>query len=498
MDEKLAIPTPEEVTEKPHLDIDATVIETGPIINEPYVLSVKSVLQSLISNAKLIIVICMVFFAVSAGIAFVYINRIRTNTGVASAMLVFRFPNAEEGLNPLGQPLNFNNNIRSPYIISKAIYESGLYNSGISADTIRSNLTVSAVNSAHVLESINLTREMAILVPERIQDLEHIVAHPTEHILQISRRGNLANLTDYEMVNLLNEIATQYIAYFTDAYSDVQFLDLQVGQFDHDAYDYFEIVSVLQNTTNNMLSFVGSQRDIAPHFRSASTQMTFGDIYAAITLMQNIELHRLDALITAHGISRNRIRTATMFEHQITLLEIDLAMARANADHALLLASKIYAPQEQCVYYENGSYENHRFTDVYETLMLIAMNYGREANSLDADLALYRRRVASLRPTGGQGASANAQFIENEIPALIESLDNWNNIITATTNDFINADAFHNSVRVLSPAVFYSSFAQYRQTFTFIILVGSLASLFLAVLFVLCKDILAEKPRYNK
>lgn len=497
MDKKLVVPTPAEVTEKPHLDIEATVIETGPVINEPYVLSVKSVLQSLISNAKFIIVICMVFFALSTGVAFVYINRIRTNTGVASAKLVFRFPNAEEGLNPLGKPLNFNNAIRSPYIIGRAINELGLHNNGISADAVRSNLTVRAVNSAHVLENINLIREIATYVPERIQDLEHIVAHPTEHILQISRRGNLANLTDYEMVNLLNEIAAQYIAYFTESYYELHFLDLQVGQFNHDNYDYFEIVSVLHNAIDSMRSYAGSQRNIAPHFRSASTQMTFGDIYAALTLMQNIELNRLDALITTHGISRNRLRTVTMFEHQITLLEIDLAMARANADNALLLASKIYTPQEVSAYYENGSYQHRGFNDVYETLMLTAMSYGQEANRLEAELARYRRRVASLRPTGGQGVSANVQFVENEIPALIESLNNWNSIITATTNDFINTEVFDNSVRLLLPAVFYSSFAQYRQTFAFIILVGSLASLFLAILFVLCKDILAEKPRYN-
>jgi len=496
LDKKIVVSTPEEVTERPHLDVKAAVIETGPVITEPYVLSVKSVLRSLIDHAKLIIVICMVFFAVSAGVAFLYINRIRTNTGVASAMLVFRFPNAEEGLNPLGKPLNFNNAIRSPYIIGRAINELGLYNSSISADAVRSNLTVRAVNSAHILESINLTREMARFVPSRIQDLEHIVAHPTEHILQISRRGNLANLTDHEMVNLLNEIAIQYIAYFTDSYNEFQFLDLQAGQFNHDAYDYFEIVSVLHNAIDNMRSYVGSQIDIAPHFRSASTQMTFGDIYAALTLMQNIELNRLDALITTHGISRSRIRTVTVLEHQITLLEIDLEMARANADNALLLASKTYALEEESANDDDSSYQHRRFTDAYETLMLTAMNYGQEANRLEADIARYQRRVDALRPTGNQGVSQNVQFVENEIPALIESLDNWNDIIIATTNDYINTEVFDNPVRLLSPAVFInSSFAQYRQTFAFIVLVGSLASLFFAILFVLCKDIIAEKPR---
>ena len=448
--------------------------------------SVRSLVTTLISRLRLILLLFLIFAAASIGAAYFYIDMTRTHTGLASAIIMFSFPEAEEGLDPQGNPLNANE-IRSPYVIGLALDSLGLRERGISAENVRAGMVVSGVIDHDILHRIMLIQDVATRSAERLMDLEEVFFHPTMYVLRLYRNGGLEELSDQEMVDLLNEIIYQYIGFFAITYSDFRFLDVIVGHFDPDEYDYFEIVQILRRTIDNMVSYALSMYTQAPDFRAHSTQMTFGDILANLELLRNVDIHRISALVHSNSMSRNRQRSASILEYQIIRLEMELDVAQANADDALYLAYEIYEHVQWVLPYMEQYYIFHRETDVYEYFLRNTFDYRRTVNQLVSDIEFYRTRMDALRMVYAPADPVDVQFVEDSIPTLFDSLYNWENIINKTAEDFLTLELYQDAVRLLTPAGFTNSLQAYRQQMALIVLVGSSFGLFLGAMIALYK-----------
>jgi len=459
-------------------------LQPPPPPKEPE-LTVRSAAHTLISQMRIIILMLMLFLILGVGAAFFYVNFTRTHTGVAGAVILFGFPEAEEGLNPLGNPLDVNM-LRSPYVIGKALDELGLRERGISAESVRTNLRLREVVPFDAISRLQIIRQIADRVPARLEDLEEVIYHPTKFTLQLYRRGALESLEEPEMNELLNEIIRQYIVYFQDVYNDFVFFDVIMGQVDLDANDYFELVEILRGTINNMLSYTYGMREIAPDFRASGTQMTFGDIWANLELIRAINIQRVSALVHATGMSRNPSRMADILEYQILHLESELEVARANAGDALFLAYEIYHHQMWNLQHWEEHYHHlyHRSTEVYDFLLRSTFHYSRDANQLQADITFYRNRVEMLR--GADVASPqDIRFVEEEIYQIFESLQTWESIINQTVEDYLTNELFRDAVRLLSPSSFANSMVAYRQQLVLIVMVAAAAGLFLGAMIAL-------------
>ena len=484
----------EDSSISPHHDVRVTLLDAESEKNKAYVLSIGSVSDTLRNHSRFILIVSMIFFVLSIGAAFLFLFSGRVHSGVSTAVVSLGFPEAVWGNNPLGGPLNFSGTIRSPYVAGQALDALGLRVRRVSADDISANLIVSGVTPRNIMETLAIEAELGNIVPERLREFEQSIFHPSEFVLELRRMGSLNYLTNNEMVDLLNEIVTQYIAHFTSVYSEFNFLDVVVGQFDHSEYDYFEIVDILNGTISNMLSYVASLRSEAPDFRSPSTQMTFGDIHANLNLISTIDIQRIEALVRINSMSRDRLRMANLLEHRITVLRRDLAEATANVETALHLATEVYRPQ-QWVYHTDFNYFLYeRYSDIYVELMQSILLYSKRQNRLAVDIEFMQARVDALRAFQNPVRPQDIQFVEEAIPQLFESLTNWENIINETANDFLHLELFANAVNLISPAEFTSTLMAYWQTLAFIVLIGYLSGLFLAVFIALCRDAISDKP----
>ena len=456
--------------------------------------SLTSLIDTIISHLRLIFLMFIIFAAASVGAAFLHLDMTRTHTGLASAIFMFSFPEAEEGLDPLGNPINVNG-IRSPYVIGRALDSLGLRERGVSAESVRAGMVVNAVIPHDVLLRSLIFREHANNLTDRLREIEEEVFHPTQYIVRIYRNGGLSYLTDQEMVDLLNEIIYQYIAYFAHTYSEFSFLDIVVGHFDPNEYDYFEIVTILQASVNYMIFYSSPLQERAPEFRSPRTQMTFGDIAANLTLLRNVDIHRIAALVHSNNMSRDRARSANILEYQIIRMEMELAAAQANADDALFLAYEIYEHVQWVLPYMEHYFIYHRETDVYEYFLRQTLNYRRESNQLMVDIEFYRNRMEALRSFPYPANPQDIQFVEESIPILFEVLQNWENIINQTAEDFLTLELYQDAVRVLTPAGFANSLRAYRQQMALIVMVGSGFGVFLGVLIALYRG--ERRPKYT-
>lgn len=464
--------------------------------SEAYVFSIKSVVQTLKDHARFIMIMFMLFFMASVCGALLFNLITRTHTGYASALILFGFPEAEEGFDPLGNPLDVNM-IRSPYVIGKALDQLDMRELGITADGVRSNLRIQHVVPHDTLDRILLIRESAIRLPERLMELEEVFYHPTQYVLRLYRGEELATLDDQNMIDLLNEIAHQYRIYFVETYSEFQFMDVVIRHFDQTGYDYFEVVRILQHTINNMLSYVSALRDTAPDFRSPSTQMRFGDIRASLDMIRTVQVERVSALVYINNMSRNRDRAANLIEYDIIRMQMEYTVAQAYADDALFLVDEVYEHEHWVFHHTGEAFIYRHATGVHDDLIRAVLRHRAIANQLAVDIEFYQGRVEALRAAQDPANPQDVQYVEETIQLIFTSLQEWEDIINETMEDFLTLELFRDAVRLVSPAGFRSAFLAYRQQVILIVLVGSLAGLFLGVLIALCRDATSDKKRYN-
>lgn len=456
----------------------------APPAPEPF--SIRGMIETLLIHMRIIIPITIIFFVVAVGASFAYVNLTRTHSGITSALIIFGFPGAEEGLDPSGNLLNVNA-IQSPYVIGRALDVLGLRERGVAAEHVRSNLRIRGVVPHGDLNRLLLIHDTAVRVPARLVDLEEEFYHPTQYLLDLTRSGGLEVLTDQEMVGLLNEIIVQYQAYFVGTHSDLTFLDVIIRHFDQEEYDYFEIVRILTGAVDNMLSYVDAMQERAPDFRSPSTEMTFGDIRANLNLLRNVDIHRISALVHVNNMSRNRSRAANILEYTVMRMEMERQVAEANAEVALHLAFDVYEHQPWILHHGAEYYVYHRHSDIYDVLLMDVRNFSFAMHELEAQIAFYQSRVDGLRQSPNPADPRDVAFVEGAIPVAFNSLHLWESYINATVEDFLTLELFRDAVRLLTPAVFSNSMGPYRQLMLLIIMAGTATGMLLGISIALYK-----------
>ena len=435
--------------------------------------SIRGTIQILLGRWRCVLLIGLIFSLLGIGAAFFYANNLQTHTGVSSTLIMFGFSDAELGLDPHGQSMDVNV-IRSPYVIGRALDSLGLREQGFAPESVRNQLIISEVVPHNFLDRILLLRESAARNPARLIALEEEFYHPTQFTLRLYRRGALSDFTNQQMNELLNAIVNSYKEHFIETYSEFAFLDVVIAHFDPEVYDYFELLRILRGIIDNMISYTQGMRTVAPDFRSPNTEMTFGDIIANLNLIRTVDLHRIDALVHANNMSRNRTRSASIIEYDVLRMEMDLQVARANAEQALYLASEIYQHEQWVLDIWREYYHFYRATDIYESLLEDTQNFWQVANRLEVQIEYYQNRVNALRAASYPLDPADVRFVEESFPTIYQALENWENIINVSVDDFLNMELHRDAVRVLSPPGFrVHSIMDHRTTMALIVIAST-------------------------
>ena len=446
--------------------------------------SFKSVAQTLIARSRMITVVLLIFILLGVGAAVGYVFVVSSHSGVASTMIAFTFPRAEEGLNPHGQPLDVYS-IRSPYVIANAL-ESTELRDRVTVNAVRQNMRIGAVTSHAALEEILQIRDSAARLPERLIYVGEVPNYPTEYVVYLYRGGALSDLEDQEISDLLDAIIRSYVDFFVETYHPFRLMELTLNTFDPDEYDYMEIVRVFNIAANNMLSTVARFSNAAPNFRSPTTQLTFGDIGAQVDLLRMLDITRVGAVVNASNMSRNRQRMISIMEYNLARMERDMGWARANAADLMLLV-ELYELEQwfftQAFNYRDLDRMTHfRSSELYDYMFNEIMYYMIMANTLEADIAFYRRQLESMRAAQTPADPRDILFVEGVIPQILDALQHWETMITQTTEDFIALEVYREGVQVLRPAIFRSTLNAHFRQMAMIVAASIVVGLFVGVL----------------
>jgi len=420
---------------------------------EKYRVSLFELAQEIISKMWFVILVGFLFFTVAFGI--VYWNEMNNapHSGVSQSMIMFGFPEAELGLNPLGAPLD-TQVIRSPHIIGQALDSLDLRARGISPEDVRSNLVIHAVQAHEQISRLDLI-QATIASGERLLELiDDLVYHPTQFVLTLYRAGTLQNLTDYEMSAFLRALIYYYTEDFIATYNELSFLNTIVTHLPLEDHDFMELSQILGIAILNMSAHLHLLVYDFPDFRSANTSHTFGEILAQLNILNSINFAALNADIEINSLSRDRRRAADVLEHRVAVLSLEEQVLRQNAAHAIWLASEVYTPETWLIeFHSSDVQEMFRQDTVYNEFLMRAQNYTAEANQVAADILGYERSIQAFR-YGSDPSPAVVRRVENDITDLFTRISNLELMTNQTIQDLIVYDLYRDAVRTVMPPIF--------------------------------------------
>ena len=75
-------------------------------------------------------------------------------------------------------------------------------------------------------------------------------------------------------------------------------------------------------------------QEYGSNFRSVETGMSFGDIMESISIIKKVDLSRLDSIIGAYNLTKNKEKLIKLYEYRIK--QAELSMNQKNEESALL------------------------------------------------------------------------------------------------------------------------------------------------------------------
>ena len=441
--------------------------------------SLVELIRIIMSKTWFIILVAIVFSIISFFIAYWRETRAQAYSGVTTTLFAYGFPNAELGLDPLGNPLNVHA-IRSPHLISLALDSLDLRARGILPEDIRANLVTSAVHANAPLAQIRRLEEM--LNPgERLQELiDDIVYHPTQFTLALYRTGALEMLTPDEIAEFLTALLHYYTEYFVASYNELTFLNTIATHLAPRDHDFFELVDILDIAVANMISHLSLLEELYPDFRSHNTSRTFGELLSNVEILRRVSLGGLRSEISRNSLSRDRQRAADILEHRVFLLSLNEQVLRENAASAIYLASEVYNPEPWLFPYHDSIQETFRNDTVYNHFLRSAQDNISEANRIAADIIIYQDNIDVFRH-GTPPSAEIVKQVEESITTLFEDLAELEELTNQTINDLIVYDLYRDAVRILAPPVFTAAAGINTMFIILVALIGALMGIFISV-----------------
>ena len=405
-------------------------------------ISLRELLQILLDYKKLILVItCLTIIA--AGAFSFYQLREGKN---AQLIVAFNFAGIESHHNPDGS--NFDPyQIASPYILSEVVQRLNL------EDTISPNKVRALIDMSPIIPSAFLTKQAFAME----KNGENINYFPNEYILKV--RASVSNGISAGLAQrIANEIVLTYRDYFNDTYLSQKPVANKLVAFDTDAYDYADISSVFHSQLDDIQAYVTAHSSLDPDFRSKRTGMIFDDIYHTVAILDEVEMNRLDSLISAYKLTKDRERLIIYYDYLIEQLSYEKGKYAAQTSVTTGVLANIEDSSSDLIASLTGNISADDGDSYFNNLILKTASLGKTASSLQKQIDFYTSEVEELR-SGNYVVSYDEALITAKAMEMINhiegSLFEWIEITNDTSSEFYDqylTSAFY----ALSPAEVYS------------------------------------------
>ena len=232
----------------------------------------------------------IVIFCVLATYA-VNLKLNNSNTYVASEVIHYNDPMAEQGLAPTGEKLDVSE-IKSSAVMSKVVGKLGLV--GIySVDNLLSRLSITPIPDAD-----KLAQKEA-----KLEEGEEYVYEPSTYIVSFAATNDEGPVFAR---TILDETLDVYFAEYSQKYVNVAPAKNTVDNMQTENYDYMEMVEMIDSSIDEALLTLYQRMDQNYYYRATGTGVSFSDLAEEFNYLRHVSLSSLFSKIYKYQITKNK------------------------------------------------------------------------------------------------------------------------------------------------------------------------------------------------
>ncbi len=214
-----------------------------------------------------------------------------SNTFVASEVIHYNDPAAEQGITPTGSKLDVNE-IKSSAVMSKVVDRMGL--TGIySVDSLISRISIIPLPDA----------DKVAQKEAKLEEGEEYIYEPSTYIVSFTATNDEG--TEFART-ILDETLDVYFAEYSQKYVNVAPAKNVTENIESENYDYIEMVEIIDNGIDETLSTLYQRMDQKPYYRASNTGVSFNDLADEFSYLKHVRLASLFSKIYKYQITKNK------------------------------------------------------------------------------------------------------------------------------------------------------------------------------------------------
>ena len=214
-----------------------------------------------------------------------------SNTYVASEVIHYNDPAAEQGLTPTGSKLDVNE-IKSSAVMSKVVDKMGL--TGIySVDSL-----ISRVSITPLPDEDKIAQKEA-----KLEEGEEYIYEPSTYIVSFTATNNEG--PDFART-ILDETLDVYFAEYSQKYVNVAPVKNVIDDLENENYDYIEMLEIIDMGIDETLNTLYQRMEQNPYYRATNTGASFSDLADEFNYLRNVRLSALFSKVYKNQITKNK------------------------------------------------------------------------------------------------------------------------------------------------------------------------------------------------
>jgi hypothetical protein len=461
-------------------------------VNQEGSISIKYILDILKKHKRFIAYFTGTAFIVSFLAASIYMIFMLQSAGMVKALISFNYDGIESGLDPHGKTFDIDK-LKAPVVLDVVMENMHLYDRKLTTEDIRRNIEVQGVIPENIINKIITINKMAEKDVTKLEQLNELEYHPTQFMVSVKNEKKLG-LNGEEANKLLNEILKEYKNYFIKTYGDKDVLSSTVGELNYDEYDYPEVARVMKAQIDIISSYISDKIKKSPDFRSKVTQMSFGDIISYLSVLNDVDISRMNSLIYSYNLTKDKNRLLSLYQYRIDQYKLDMGKSK---DEAKLAQDSVknYQKDKNLIMMPGVNGEATSLTELdqkneyYDKLMDRALNEGVTASNYEHEIEYYKKIIDKLNgvPVEENIRQKYSKNVDAMIVSITKKLKDWVDITNSTVEEYYETEIFSNAVKIPVPAEYKSSLLTNAKIPVLLVIAATLLAVFIAALLALLK-----------
>jgi hypothetical protein len=442
-------------------------------------ISLAEIIHTLFGG-KWLIALILVISIVGTYIVANYLNPYSYKTRMIFSL---NYDGAEQGLDPQGRKLDLGK-MKAPVVVNPVVEKLGLEDRGIFLNDIIKNIELIPVIPGNVTEKIKALEEAK---KQNIQDVQSFVFYPTTYEVKFNVPKDM-KISQTLSKDILYNIVQSYEEYFHKEYSQRNVLANTLGELDYSGYDYPEISTVVHNQINMLQNFVGAKMNetAGREFRSSETGIAFIDIYESVDVIKEVDLARMDSIIGAFNLTKNKEKLIKLYEYKIKQYELsknkkedeskvasDMMNVFKKGEKTILLPGISNTDGMGQMLQEDNTY--------YDQLAQRSTDAGVESKTAARDIEYYTKEIEKLQ--NDTISTAEKEAATNDVTSLIDTIktkmNKWINITNTAVEEYYEKTLHNTAIKYRQTPENYSPVGDLKMTLAIAAVLGLMLGSFI-------------------